>query len=225
VTNTATVNGKAVLSAGTDMNLSIPGGFTVQGGGQDSLEGAFTSDSINNTATTDISARISAGGSLVYAGGSVTLQGGSDAIAGASAGGGAATSRSDAEILIALDKTMDITGNLNILGGSISASGANSLAYANALLDPGTANITTTGDVFITGGFLTTSGGGGGTANASLTTSGPLNLTIVHSSRSTWFSQAGARPSSTPYPGGAEPQPRALAMRPRANCWSAMNVM
>src|SRR3546814_4223772 len=35
---------------------------------------------------------------LVYAGGSVTLQGGSDAIAGASAGGGAATSRSDAEI-------------------------------------------------------------------------------------------------------------------------------
>lgn len=176
--NTATVSGKAILSAGTDMNLSIPGGLTVQGGGQDSLEGAFTSDSINNTATTDMSARISAGGSLVYAGGSVTLQGGSDAIAGTSAGGGAATSRSDAEILIAVDKTMDITGNLNILGGSISASGANSLAYANALLDPGTANITTTGDVFITGGFLTTSGGGGGTANASLTTSGPLNLTI-----------------------------------------------
>jgi filamentous hemagglutinin family protein len=176
--NTATVSGKAVLSAGTDMNLSIPGGFTVQGGGQDSLEGAFTSDSINNTATTDMSARISAGGSLVYAGGGVTLQGGSDAIASASAGGGAATSRTDAEILVSANKTMDIAGDLNILGGSIDASGANANSYANAVLDPGIANITTTGDVFITGGSITTSGGAGGTANASLATTGPLNLTI-----------------------------------------------
>ncbi|MEK6593729.1 MAG: filamentous hemagglutinin N-terminal domain-containing protein [Pseudomonadota bacterium] len=176
--NTATVTGNAVLSAGTDMNLNIPGGFTVRGGDQDSIEGAFTSDSINNVATTDTSARVSSGGNFVYTGGPVTLQGGSSAIANATPGGGAATARSDAAILIAANKTMNITGDLNILGGAIDATGANASAFSNAMLDPGVANITTTGDVFIIGGFITSVSGGGGTADASLTTTGPLNLTI-----------------------------------------------
>lgn len=174
--NRATIDAGALITAGNGLTLTA-GSMTVQGGTQALGIDAAATGAGSNFATTLANATVmTSAGDLMYTGGPVSILGGTARSRG---GTGTNTAIAEAGALVqsAANKTFDVTGDLVITGGSAlddplfpNLGGA----FARAVMDPGTIDVTASGDVLITGGTYT----GVGSAYAGITATGPINLTI-----------------------------------------------
>ncbi|MBI3069105.1 MAG: hypothetical protein HYY79_09610, partial [Betaproteobacteria bacterium] len=156
----ATTSAGALVTGG---NITISAGsLTVSGGVQGSSDrAAFNGSSGANRATTLANANIVATGNLAYTGGPVTLQGGTARTQGSSGSANSAIAEASAGIQVAGTKTLNITGDLQILGGSaldsVVAPNVGS-AVARAVLDPGALDATASGNVVLSDGTVTGTG-------------------------------------------------------------------
>lgn len=174
--NNASVSVGALVAAGGMATISA-GSMTIAGGMQSSFERAYAGGSGANTAVTLANANIATTGDFSYTGGTVTLTGGVARTQGGAGVGAATTAEANAGTQIAGVKTLNISGDLLILGGSAFDDGldaTNGIAMARAILDPGALTISTLGDVMVTGGSFT----GQGSAYSTMMALGPINLTI-----------------------------------------------
>jgi hypothetical protein len=123
-----------------------------------------------NTATATGDVLVSAGSSLGIAvtGGGLTVHGGMSHANISGPGANTVSAATDVSLLGLVDKTVSVSGDLNIIGGNTTGNG---IVSATGLLDPGALNITTGGNVFLTGG----SGPGTGVLVEAM---GPINFTI-----------------------------------------------
>lgn len=173
--NDALVKVGGSISAGGLLTLNA-GNLTVQGGVQPLGFTTVATGTGANFATTLANADITGAADVSYSGGSVSLLGGTARTL-AGAGTNTAIGWANAEFMAAGNKTLNITGDLSLTGGQAldDPTFVNpGRAQALAVLDPGTLNITTSGNMALTGGFAT----GVGQAYTYMTAAGPINLTI-----------------------------------------------
>lgn len=178
--NTASVSAGALLAAGGNITVSASS-LTVSGGVQPGFGAVVATGTGINAAATLANANIAAAGDFNYNGGSFALIGGVASTQGGVGSSGSTVAEANAGTQITGIKTLNIAGDLLILGGSAYDDGVdatNGIAMSRAILDPGITTISTLGDVMVTGGSVT----GHGSAYSAIKSLGPVNLTIAGSS-------------------------------------------
>jgi len=202
-TRTASADVSALVTSGGTM-IANASSLDVLGGVQGEIfpgnfyETRAVLASGTNAASTTANASLISGTDFTYTGGSARLLGGTARTVTA-VGNNAATAEANALVQAAGVKQMTITGDLDIIGGTGVDSGLPNLGQGvivRAILDPTLTEISTTGNVNIAGGSVT----GLGSAEASLLSAGPVNLTI---GGSTGLTITGAGASSSSIIGGS----------------------
>jgi filamentous hemagglutinin family protein len=209
--NMASVDASGLINP-TGLLTINAGSLTVQGGAQAlGFDAVATGGGSNFASTLANASLVTATGDFTYTGGPLSLLGGTARTQGG-AGTNSATSEASALVQIGGAKTLDVTGNLVINGGMAlddplfpNLGGA----IARAILDPGTLGAMVSGDVSVTGGAVT----GIGSAYASMSATGPINLSIGGSTGLTLEGSATglvadpASPITVTYTGGGSEVP------------------
>jgi hypothetical protein len=173
---TAVIGANGLIQSGGAMTFVNAGSLDILGGIQAVGRAARATGTGTSTATTQTNASIISGGDFAYTGGSLNLAGGT-AQSSISAGGiNTAIAQANASLMAAGNKTINITGNLTLSGGSAldGAAGNPGGAWATAMIDPGTLGLTTSGNVALTGGTVT----GVGDAQVLINSSGAMTVAI-----------------------------------------------
>jgi len=174
--NTATANADATILAGTTLTVTGVTGLTLSGGiHSSSFQRTEANGAGLNAATTRTNASIWAM-DFSYTGGPVSLLGGVATTLGG-AGANTAIAEANAVVMGAGSKFFNISGDLIINGGqALDTAAAPNFggAMARAILDPGTLDVISSGDVMLTGGTVT----GIGSAYSSMLATGPISVTV-----------------------------------------------
>ena len=172
--NTALVQSNITLSGTNSVTIDPVGSMSVRASSAQASASNFVTGvntvTAANTASAHSDVLVASGGDLTInvTGGNLTVQG--DTARASTSGGGAntATANANAGIFALGTKAITVSGNVNLTGGSIFASGAGATANAYAMLDPGELNLMAN-EVVITPN----------TGQVILSASGPMNVSTI----------------------------------------------
>ncbi len=143
-TNTILADGNIRLSAGlTSVAVDAgTGSLTLNAGSADVHAFNINTAGGGNTATGHANVLVASGAGLTVTGAGLTVRAGSVDATTSGSGANLANGNANAGILALGTNTVTVTGSVNLVGGSISASGGGAVASAFAMLDPAALTVT-----------------------------------------------------------------------------------
>ena len=178
--------GVTLTGAGSPGDISVQAGSATATAGNSGAGNVFSG---TNTATAHANALIASGGDMTISGvkdetgtltpwnGSLTVHGGNADATTLGSGTNTANANANAATFAVGAKTVNVSGTVNLAGGTATATGAGTKAYAFAMLDPASLTLNANG-VNLIPGTQKSSDGNIAYAGAVLSSGGPLNLTV-----------------------------------------------